>query len=243
MLSSESRPKAICFDLGYTLLRHQPSGPGLYIETLTRAGFEVTPERLENAMAPAREFYIRSIRGGSDFESSMEAAIEFWTAYITMVLEGLGVPPRDRASVVKTIYTTAWSPESWVLFPEVIPTLETLLGMGLRLAVISNFVDTLDAVCKAHGLAGYFDVIVASVAAGAMKPDPRIFAATLRRLGVAPSEAWHVGDSYWTDVLGARAAGLVPVLVDREGSVPKPDCRRITSLDQLVELLGAEAAA
>ena len=80
-------------------------------------------------------------------------------------------------------------------------------------------------------------VIVASVDAGAMKPDPRIFARAVRRLGVQPAEAWHVGDNYWADVLGARAAGIIPVLVDRPGAVPRPDCLFVRSLDQVLDLL------
>ena len=45
----------------------------------------------------------------------------------------------------------------------------------------------------------------------AAKPDPAIFRAALERLGVAPADAIHVGDSVEHDVAGARAAGLEAV--------------------------------
>ena len=41
-----------------------------------------------------------------------------------------------------------------------------------------------------------------------------------------PAEAWHVGDSPREDVEGARAAGITPVLVARDGAPPRRACSR-----------------
>ena len=54
--------------------------------------------------------------------------------------------------------------------------------------------------------------------AGARKPDPAIFAAALELAGAPPDEALHVGDTPEEDVDGARAAGIRPLLIDREGT-------------------------
>ncbi|HEV1997925.1 MAG TPA: HAD-IA family hydrolase, partial [Candidatus Dormibacteraeota bacterium] len=196
---------------------------------------------------PARELYVRATREGRAFESSMELAREFWSEYNHVVLGGLGVDADKLAPLTEAIYTTAWSAESWQAFPDAIPALAALREMGIRLAIVSNFVDTLPELCVRSGIDGYFDVVVASVDVGAMKPDPRIWGVALRRLGVQPEDAWHIGDNYWADVMGARAAGLTPVLVDREGLVPNPDCARVGGLEELVALVRrleeAEAAA
>jgi putative hydrolase of the HAD superfamily len=241
------RPKAISFDMGYTLLMHAPTGPDLYLRVLAQCGIEVSPGALAQAMAPARDFYIRSTRAGREFEASMDQALGFWGEYNALVLDGLGVPKEQQHRVGERIYTTAWQPENWKLFPEVIPTLTALRAEGIRMVVISNFVDTLRAVCELHQVADFFDDIIASVSAGAMKPDARIFAMALRRLGIAAEDAWHVGDNYWADVLGSRAVGMTPVLVDREGAVPHPDCLSVRSLDELVAMVrragDSEAAA
>ncbi|MEA2646647.1 MAG: hypothetical protein QOE92_1730 [Chloroflexota bacterium] len=237
------RPRAICFDMGYTLLQHAPTGADLYRRVLGAAGHDFPPDRLEAAFAPARDFYIRSTREGRPFESSMELAMEFWSEYNSIVLDHLGVAAEHHDVLGRSIYTEAWSPAAWKPFPEVLPTLAALRRQGFQMAIISNFVDTLGSVCDMHELTPYFDVIVSSVGAGAMKPDPRIFQLALRRLGVAAADAWHVGDNYWADVMGARAAGLSPVLVDRDGSVPRPDCAAIARLDGLLELVNAAASA
>lgn len=236
------RPRAICFDMGYTLLQHAPTGADLYRRVLGAAGHEFLPERLAAAFGPARDFYIRSIRQGRQFESSMELAMEFWGEYNSMILDQLGLPPQSHAELGRRIYTEAWSPGAWMPFPEVLATLAALQREGYRMAIISNFVDTLGSVCDLHQLTDYFDDIISSVAAGAMKPDPRIFQLALRRLEVDASETWHVGDNYWADVMGARAAGLTPVLLDRAGEVPRPDCPSISSLDQLLGLLASAEA-
>jgi putative hydrolase of the HAD superfamily len=71
------------------------------------------------------------------------------------------------------------------------------------------------ALCRTHELDGYFDCIVASTTSGAQKPDVAIFREALRRTGADPASSIHVGDNYIADVLGARAAGIDAVLLDR----------------------------
>ena len=56
--------------------------------------------------------------------------------------------------------------------------------------------------------------IVDSTVVGVSKPDPRIFDIALDAMGVAPEDAWYAGDTPAFDVVGARAAGLRPFLVD-----------------------------
>jgi putative hydrolase of the HAD superfamily len=235
------RPKAICFDMGYTLLMHAPTGPDLYQRVLAESGIDVGLKALAEATAPAHEHYIRSVREGRDFEASMAQALAFWAEYNSIILGALDVPAERHAALAERIYTTAWQPQNWKIFPDVMETLEALREDGIRMMVISNFVNTLRAVCELHEVAPFFEDIIASVDAGAMKPDPRIFQRALGRLGVRPEEAWHVGDNYWADVLGARAVGMIPVLVDRQRAVPRPDCLVVHSLDDLVGLVrGAE---
>jgi putative hydrolase of the HAD superfamily len=232
-----ARPAAICFDMGYTLLEHTPTGPDLYRRVLGENGVTVTVEDVELATRPAHEFYIQAVREGRPFESSMELATEFWAEYNAVILDRLGLPRKSNATLGERIYTEAWSPAAWRPFPEVLDTLAALRAEGIKLAIISNFVDTLGAVCDHHGLTPHFDLVLSSVAAGAMKPDPAIFALALHRLGVSAADSWHVGDNFWADILGARAAGMTGVFLDRAGLLPHPDGPAVRSLDQLLDLV------
>ncbi|MGD8230231.1 MAG: HAD family hydrolase [Desulfobacteraceae bacterium] len=57
-------------------------------------------------------------------------------------------------------------------------------------------------------LEDFFDATVISSDYGFRKPDPRLFHIALAALDVPASEAAHIGNSYETDLLGAKAAGL-----------------------------------
>jgi len=67
------------------------------------------------------------------------------------------------------------------------------------------------------------------------KPDPRFFEIALERSGARRESTIHVGDLYYVDVEGARAAGLRGVLLDEAGLYPDVDCPRVRSLEELVE--------
>ena len=47
----------------------------------------------------------------------------------------------------------------------------------------------------------------------------------------------YVGDNYFADVIGARRAGLRPVLYDPRGIYPDASCEVIASFDGLSKLL------
>ncbi len=69
------------------------------------------------------------------------------------------------------------------------------------------------------------DFVVDSGAVGVEKPDPAIFRIALERAGVSAAEAMHVGDLFPVDVVGARRAGLEPVLLDPLGRYADRGCR------------------
>ncbi len=96
--------------------------------------------------------------------------------------------------------------------PGSIPLLRSLRAEGLRIGVVTNH----QAVPQREklrelGLAGLVDQLTISEEAGAVKPDPAIFEAALEAASVDASKAVMVGDSWESDVLGARRAGIRPV--------------------------------
>ena len=109
---------------------------------------------------------------------------------------------------------------------------------SLTLGVLSNINRDMDALSQELGLEIYLDFTVTSGEVGAGKPHPPIFLAALERAGVEPHEALHVGDSYSSDVLGARGVGIQPLLLDRDGlHADVTDCPRIASLMEVPEYL------
>jgi putative hydrolase of the HAD superfamily len=120
--------------------------------------------------------------------------------------------------------------------PETAAVLTELRARGHRLAVVSNWDVSLLEVLDRTGLAPFFDTVVISAVIGASKPDPRPFAIALDELGAVAADAIHVGDTYGEDVVGARAAGVRPILVDRDGVGGHDDVTVIRDLRGLLAL-------
>lgn len=97
------------------------------------------------------------------------------------------------------------------------PALRALRAQGYVLAVVSNTMRTpgatLRKLLERFGLLECFSHATFSDEVLIRKPDPEIFALTLRALGSDPSESVHVGDDGVLDVEGARAAGMRAIMV------------------------------
>ncbi len=81
-----------------------------------------------------------------------------------------------------------------------------------------------------------FEVVVTTDTLGFGKPDERVYLEVCSRIGVAPARAVCVGDSLEWDVLGALAAGLRAVWLDREG---RGTAEAVASVTSLVDLAAA----
>ncbi|HEY0409809.1 MAG TPA: HAD-IA family hydrolase [Candidatus Dormibacteraeota bacterium] len=206
--------RTVFLDLGDTLMYVHPDVPTVYLETCRELGLDVEPVGVAAALHAGERHYREALRSGSSFESSMVAARAFWQEYNQVILGELGIAG-DTAAMARTLSERFWSPPSWRVFPEVHEVLGAFRAADVQLAVISNFTDALVAVCRTHELDGYFDCLIASTVSGSQKPDVSIFREALRRTGADPESSVHVGDNYIADVLGARAAGIHGVLVDR----------------------------
>jgi putative hydrolase of the HAD superfamily len=159
--------------------------------------------------------------------------------YFESILARAGValtPAAQRA--VSSLEDYQRTTNLWESVPAfVAPTLAGLRRRGYKLVVVSNANGTVRRAFQRIGLFELVDVIVDSAEEGLEKPDPRLFEAALRRVGATMSETLHVGDIYHIDVVGARAAGLTPVLVDEANLYAEADCYRITSIAELPSFL------
>ena len=130
------------------------------------------------------------------------------------------------------------------LYEDVLPTLDQLQQTDLKVGIISNWDTPLHAMVEELGLSPYFDVIVAShdQRVRSAKPDAAIFEYALNTVGVSPEEAIHVGDSFEADIMGAHAAGIRAILLDRDGTQTGQWGETIQTLHALPDLLGVKRA-
>ncbi len=99
--------------------------------------------------------------------------------------------------------------------PGAIRSLARLRDEGLRLGIVSNVLhetpEGLRLLLERRGLLGLFARTVLSSEHPWAKPRPEPFRLALSGLGARPEAGAHVGDLLY-DVVGARRAGLLPVL-------------------------------
>jgi putative hydrolase of the HAD superfamily len=165
----------------------------------------VSDERLEGALRAEMAYYRDHAHEARD-EGSLAELRERCAGIVS---DRLGIEVR-AAELVDAIRFDA--------YPDALPALSELRERGLSLVAVSNWDCSLPVVLERCGLGELLDGAVSSAAAGARKPDPAIFEPALELAGCAPEEALHVGDTPEEDVEGARAAGIRPLLIDRDGN-------------------------
>ncbi len=167
----------------------------------------------------------------------------FWSGFYMDVFAELGfTDAARRVELAEAMYAVFSDPATYKLFDDVRPALAALAERGLQLGVISNFEPWLRDVLRLEGVEELFGVVAISGVLGVAKPDPAIFRAALAEAGAAPSSAIHVGDQLTTDVDGARAVGITPVLIDRFDRRADVGVLRVRDLVELVALIDQGAA-
>lgn len=122
----------------------------------------------------------------------------------------------------------------WQCYPDVIKTLNLLQAKQIPVGIIANWSHNLEDVLLNAGLLLYFDSIYSSYNLRISKPNPKIFDAVLKKF----DKIYYVGDDYELDVVSARGAGLIPVLIDRSNQYPEAaDCIKIRKLTDLKEII------
>ena len=139
-----------------------------------------------------------------------------WGAFMaTLVHIATGVDEAAAAACARVLWAEHRRFNLWRKVPDgLVAAVAELRARGVPVAVVSNSEGQLQTLFDELGMADAFDLVVDSHHVGVEKPDPGIFAPVLARFGVPAADALHLGDTWATDVVGARAAGIRVALVD-----------------------------
>ena len=216
-------------------------------QELARHGVRAAPSALARAEAAARPKLSAWLGSGAS-QQAEETHFSFLSNLLDHLPPGVAPEGAERVRIAseasERIYRPGASDELWnVPLPGVADALAELRALGLRLVVVSNADGTVERGLTRAGLRALLDVVVDSHWVGFEKPDPRIFAHALERSGARPETTLHVGDLYAADVVGARAAGVHPLLLDPHDDWPPVDCARLPDVPALARALRAARAA
>ena len=231
--------EAVFFDAGETLLYPHPSFAELFTEVLRMEGYRVDPARVQEVVSA-------SSRALNDFLTSEEARLwstspersrAMWDRLYRSFITELGIT-EDHDRLVDSLYRRFRDVATYRLHPDALPVLRRLRETGLTIGLISNFEDWLEQLLEVLEVQEFFDVTVISGIEGVEKPDAEIFRIALERAGATAERSVYVGDNPVFDTDAARAVGMIPVLIDRRGRHPDAEAIRITSLEDLPEVIG-----
>lgn len=233
--------RTVFFDAGFTLLHPNPSSPEICQRVCQRLGLHIHIDEVRKRMDDAEDYYFRRSRLNRYTWASEQAINEFWIDYYMNLLRPF-IEERDEPrlyQLARLINEEFDKPTSWQLYPDVVPVLETLKAHNYTLGVISDWGIALGPILRRLHLTRYFDCLLVSAITRHAKPSPALYELALQRANSIADYTIHIGDSYIHDVLGARAAGITPVLLDRHGSLEERhvDCLLVHSLRDLPELL------
>ncbi|HEY8785489.1 MAG TPA: HAD-IA family hydrolase [Candidatus Limnocylindria bacterium] len=213
--------RAVLFDWGDTLF-HAPHAPEVIASFARSSGLRMSEER-------AREMWDEiwavgktpgEIAKGRDL--SMEAHRRVWMDLFSRL-------DREVPGLSRALYEQVMDPHSWVPYADTHATLEAVRRRGLKVGVVSNVPADLRPVFAKHGLERLVDSYTHSFEVGAEKPDPAIFLAAAKSLGVKPNETLMVGD-HAVD-RGAERAGM------RAFILPTKFHGDVRGLDRMLALL------
>lgn len=234
--------RTIFFDVGFTLLHPYPSDLEICLEVGARLGLHIHPELVQNRLTEMEDFFLRHMRANRYVWASEDAIHDFWILYYMNMLRPL-IEEHDEERLhrlARAIHHEYDSHTRWQMYPDVLPTLHALQACKrYTIGAISDWGISLGPILQRLQLNTHFDCLLISALTGHAKPSPALYDAALERANAVADYALHIGDSYTLDVLGARAVGMTPVLLDRKGHLQQSqvDCLLIHTLTELLALL------
>ena len=223
------RVQAVFFDWGGTLTPWQTIELGQQWRVFAR---EVNGVRVDSAdvtdedLARARELGERIT--AVEERARQRTSSEGRASSLDQLLSEAGVDAReDRHHVALAAYRRFWEPRVEIN-PRARELWSGLRSRGLRVGVLSNSIWSRDYHRDVFERAGVADLIDADLYSSELhlaKPQAEAFEAACAAIGVKPTNAVHVGDRLFEDILGAQDVGMRAIWLPHED---KPTDQQVT---------------
>jgi len=227
--------KTVFFDWVNTLVHMEPDRHVISAEVCREFGITVSELDMMRGIYAAEE----KMAKGRPLRWSADEDPEAYIRYNNIVLATAGVQPPDLATSIAMLqrFAERFKEFTFASFEDVRPVLTQLKERSLITGVISNMARQMAPMLRGLELSQFIDHAVTPLDVdGVTKPALPIFVEALSRAGITAAEAIHVGDEHFVDGIGARTAGLTPVILDRYNLFP--DLQGYLRISSLTELPG-----
>ena len=226
--------RAVLFDLGDTLFRLLPMADVTdeFARLLGTEGVEDAETEAVRVIESLRERVYTGYERGDHLEPAIAEIVEPFIgndARATKLAQAL-----DALLGEADIARWEQALEREVVFDEI-------RGRGLRVGYVSNTLTAPELMRRRldeFDLLGHAEVAVFSVEEKVRKPNPRIYEAALKALGIEPGAALFVGDRVREDVRGPQSVGMRGVLTHEFRQEDPADASPFAVVRRLSELPG-----
>ncbi|PZD75260.1 Pyrimidine 5'-nucleotidase YjjG [Acaryochloris thomasi RCC1774] len=231
-------PHTIFLDAVGTLFGIRGTVGEIYGRFAAEAGVQVNAQQLNQAFIESFLAAPRAAFPGVKPAEIPAREFAWWQAVADQSFTKVGVIDQfaNFDDFFKVLFDHFAKPDPWIVYPEVLQTLQQWKRQGIELGVISNFDTRLHSVLDVLGLAQFFTSVTISTAVGAAKPQADIFEVAIAKHKCSPEQAIHIGDSWSEDYQGAKAAGLQAVWLYRKEDSIEPERSSADSIKSLAEL-------
>ncbi len=210
-------PKVMFLDAVGTLFGVRGSVGEIYSQVAAKHGVDCDAQALDQSFYNAFKQATPCIFPGIAAAKIPQHEYQWWYEINRQTFTAIDVWAKfsDFDRFFADLYQYFTTATAWEIYPDVIPALTNWQRSGIPLGILSNFDSRLLAVMNALELNHYFSTVTISTEVSAAKPQPEIFSAALAKYQCPPELAWHIGDSYKEDYLGASSAGLMAIWLNR----------------------------
>lgn len=226
----------LLFDLDGTLIHHVPTSLDVLFTILDKREIPLMQSAYRKALHFTFQYWASSPDLESDLEMYGEFTEAFWLHYMKRKMWAVGMSEKqtsELAEQVRAEFEELYQPETLV-GEDVKITLKALRSMGYKMGVVSNRSKSIDPEIRDLGFDIYLDFYFSSADIQIWKPDPGIFEHALFLAESTAETTAYIGDNFYTDIVGAKNAGLHPILYDPRNNFPDADCQVITDISDLV---------
>ena len=211
--------RAIGFDLGETLLFYRDTPlnwaakyPDALAAVARSCGAKPTAEQFAHAEQILTQHNTRVVPRTQEIPAA---------TILASILEAWGLEAGKHTDAAIEAFFSFFQ-QHLCAYPETTQTLQTLRAKGIPTGILTDVPygmphSYVQRDLEGAGISKLFDVVLTSVEVGVRKPEPAGYSELAKRLEIAPNQMLYVGNEA-KDVIGARRAGALSALLDRNGT-------------------------